>query len=84
MPYQFNMLHVLPQAKIPVDTLPLDSFVTNQLSLLRKKERGNGAGANISTNVAGRQLTQREEMEELAIQQGLFMLPELQFDHCLY
>ena len=29
MPYQFNMLHVLPQACIPVERLPLDAFITN-------------------------------------------------------
>lgn len=79
------MLHVLPQAKIPVDTLPLDNFVTNHISLLRKKERGGkGVNAPMSTQVIGRQLTHREEMEELAISQGLFMIPEFQFDHCFY
>ena len=29
-------------------------------------------------------MTQREEMEELALQHGLFMIPEFQFDHCFY
>lgn len=60
MPYQFNMLHVLPAAKLPV-TAPLDSFISQQLSLLRKKERGQSGNATMTTNVAGRQLTQREE-----------------------
>lgn len=68
MPYQFNMLHILPSAKIPVSKLPLDAFVEQQVALLRKKERGQGSNANISTAVAGRVLTQREEMEEMAIQ----------------
>ena len=54
MPYQFNMLHVLPNAKIPVTSLPLDAFISSQLSLLRKKERGQGGNAVMSTNVAGR------------------------------
>ena len=62
MPYQFNMLHVLPQAKIPVETIPLDSFITNQLSLLRKKERGQGGQtAMMTSTVAGRALSMREE-----------------------
>ena len=80
------MLHVLPQAKLPVTTLPLDSFVTNHLSMLRKKERGSNrnASAMMSTAIAGRQLTQREEMEENAVAQGLFMIPEFQFDHCFF
>ena len=78
MPYQFNMLHVLPQAKIPVDSLPLDNFVTTHLAMLRKKERGsqNTGQAIMSTAVAGRQLSAREEMEENAVAQGLFMIPE--------
>ena len=86
MPFQFNMLHVLPQAKIPVDSLPLDNFVTTHLSMLRKKERGsqNTGQAIMTTAVAGRQLTAREEMEENAVAQGLFMIPEFQFDHCFY
>ena len=31
MPYQFNMLHVLPQDKWPFDCLPIDIFIFNQL-----------------------------------------------------
>ena len=85
VPYQFNMMHVLPQAKIPVKQLPLDIFISNHVSFLRKKERsGEASGAVITTATAGRQLTAREELEELAIQQGLLMIPEFQFDHCLF
>lgn len=32
----------------------------------------------------GSKLTAREEMEEFAIQQGLIMVPEFQFDHSIY
>ena len=79
------MMHVLPQAKIPVKQLPLDIFISNHVSFLRKKERsGEASGAVITTATAGRQLTAREELEELAIQQGLLMIPEFQFDHCLF
>jgi len=50
MPLQFNMLHVLPQAKIPIEKLPLDVFVSAQLSSYRKKERsGNGINAGINS-----------------------------------
>lgn len=75
MPLQFNMLHVLPQAKIPVERLPLDTFIANKTSLLRKKERSLGATAMMSTQ-AGKQLTVREEQEELAATQGLLMVNE--------
>jgi len=49
MPYQFNMLHILPQVKIPVTKLPLDVFVSNQLALLRKKERSRGGNAMMTS-----------------------------------
>lgn len=58
MPYQFNMLHVLPQDKIPVGTVPLDGFISSQIAFLRKKERSGAASAAMITSVtAGRQLT---------------------------
>ena len=80
MPYQFNMLHVLPQSKIPIGTLPLDSFINTHLALLRKKERNHTQ--NVSKDAP--KLTDREEMEELALHSGLFMIPEFKFDHCFY
>ena len=89
MPMQFNMLHILPQAKFPKYgesplRLPLDVFIANHVALLRKKERSQGRGATITAAQAGRQMTAREEMEEFAISQGLLMIPEFQFDHCLF
>jgi len=39
MPMQFNVLHVLPNKKIPVKTLPLDLFISNAVSYQRKTER---------------------------------------------
>ena len=69
MPYQFNMLHILPQEKIPVDRIPLDSFIASQLSLLRRKEKSQGGKiATMSASIAGQKPTLREEMEEMAIQ----------------
>ena len=51
------MLHVLPQSKIPVSTIPIDSWVNNTISVLRKKEKSRTGNAMMSTAVAGRQLT---------------------------
>ena len=84
MPYQFNMLHVLPQAKIPVSRLPVDVFINNYLSYMKKKEKAEGYNGTMTAtaNPTGRKLTQREEMENAALEQGLFMIPEFQFDHC--
>lgn len=84
MPYQFNMLHILPQAKIPVAKLPMDVFISNYSGLLKKKEQSQGNKGNMTAAQIGRQMTAREEMEEFAIQQGLIMIPEFQFDHAIY
>ena len=64
MPLQFNMLHVLPQSKIPVDKLPIDSLLANVQSLMRKKEREGISNQN--RQVQRTTMTQREEMEQLA------------------
>ena len=77
MPYQFNMIHMLPQSKIPCKRLPLDGFISTQVAFYRKKERSQAGGrANITAATAGRVMSQREEMEELAVQAGLLMIPE--------
>lgn len=78
------MLHVLPQAKIPVAKLPVDVFISNYSGLLRKKEQSSGGKANMSAAQIGHTLSAREEMEEFAIQQGLMMIPEFQFEHAVY
>jgi hypothetical protein len=38
-PYQFNIMHVLASAKIPVSRLPLDLLIANAASFNRKNER---------------------------------------------
>ena len=83
---QFNMMHVLPQAKIPIDRLPIDTFVANAQAFHRKKERENHSKSRsaMNANQYGVKMSAREEMEDLAMQAGLFMIPEFQFDHCFY
>lgn len=69
--------------KIPVAKLPIDVFVNNYLSFQKKKEKTGGNGA-MRANAPVKKVTPREEMESLAIESGLFMIPEFQFDHCFY
>lgn len=38
-PYQFNVMHVIPSSKLPVETLPLDLLIKNAISFNRKYER---------------------------------------------
>ena len=83
-------MHVIPSSKIPVDRLPLDVLVSNSVSYIRKTERrGIATSANqlAESKFASPDSVvnpQREALEKEAVSQGLFMLPEYQFDHCVY
>jgi hypothetical protein len=88
-PYQFNIMHVIPSSKLPVETLPLDLLINNAISYNRKTERrGMATSANMLAESkfapAAKPDPAREEMVKEALSQGLFMLPEYQFDHCVY
>lgn len=96
MPYQFNMLHVLPQNKWPLDVLPIDIFISNQIQLLKRKQEDEekrlaaraasptGRQDSFAAWEEKRELTAREELENHAVESGLFMIPEYQFDHCFF
>lgn len=60
-PLQFNLLHVLPNAKIPVNKLPLDVMISNAVSYQRKLDRKVGA-ASEQTNL------ERADLEDQARQ----------------
>jgi hypothetical protein len=76
-PFQFNAIHVLPQAKIPVERLPIERHMANCLSFQKKSDRKMaGELPAIDDN--------RAQMEALAKTQGLVMVPEFPFDHCIY
>lgn len=88
-PYQFNIMHVIPSSKLPVETLPLDLLINNAVSYNRKAERrGMATSANQLAEskfaAAATADAARETLEKEAVSQGLFMLPEYQFDHCVY
>lgn len=72
------MLHVLPNNKIPVDKLPLDQWISNALGYQRKQERSGPAATRHGS------MTKREETLMVAAQSGLFLIPEFQFEHCIY
>ena len=54
------------------------------MAFYRKKERTMGSKSNVAAAAIGKTTTLREEMEDLATQAGLMMIPELEFDHCIY
>ena len=39
IPYQFNMLHVLPKDKWPYPHLPIDIFISNQVTHMKRVEQ---------------------------------------------
>ena len=75
------MLHILPSNKIPVPVLPLDLFISNTLSYLKKVEKQKNTGKFAEAEIPTK--TMREEMEDRANLQGLFMIPEYEFEHCI-
>ena len=76
-PYQFNAIHLLPQSKIPFP-LPIELFLKNNESNERKIERRNLKGDAVVEDEA------RNQFELAAKSQGLIVLPEFQFKHCIY
>ena len=83
MPYQFNMLHCLPSKNIPCERLPIDVFFANQVSLQRKKERQHNSAVRYDPEQLAN-MTAREHLEQKALDVGLIMIPEFQFDHVFY
>ncbi len=38
-PLQFNMMHILPNSKIPFFKLPLEFMISNKLNFIKKNEK---------------------------------------------
>ena len=63
--------------------LPLDTLISNQVSYLKRTDaRASQEEVEKKPEIESGNL--REIMEEEAKAQGLFMLPEYEFDHCVY
>ena len=75
------MLHILPSNKIPVPTLPIDLFISNTLSYMKKMKKKERLGQGEDRMEVTK--TPREELEEQAGFQGLIMIPEYEFEHCI-
>ncbi len=78
-PFQFNAIHVLPQAKIPVARLPIERHIANVQSFNKKTER-KAAGQP----PADKEEDARAQLMDFARQQGLLMVPEFHFEHVIY
>lgn len=75
-PYQFNMLHVLPGNKLPVKKLPIDTFIDNKISYRRKKDK-------LASSQQAKFALANEELDTTAAQQGLLIVNEFEFSHCI-
>lgn len=74
-PYQFNVMHVIPNVKIPVQQLPLDVMIANTISYQRKADREKSKDLS-NLRIDDIKRTERERMEIEAQQQGLIMINE--------
>lgn len=81
-PLQFNAVHILPNSKLPFAQLPLDVMWSGSRSYGRKLERQSGP-TNVNELTAQLSMN-RADMEDLARQQGMVMLPEFDFEHVIY
>ena len=82
-PLQFNMMHFLPKSKFPVHRLPLDLYISNRIAYTRKLER-EGKQSYEASKDAQKNMTEREKQEDLAATHNLVLVPEFDFDHCIY
>ena len=64
--------------------MPIDQFISNQQAFYRKKEKAGQGTAQAVSEAANRALGHREELEMLAQAQGLFLIPEYEFEHAIY
>jgi len=79
-PLQFNMIHVLPEFKFPVDKIPLYAYIENKLAWKKKMEK---SGKDV-TNCFDNKPTARDLQEVEAFKSGMFMISEFGFDHVCY
>ena len=65
-PYQFNMIHILPEYKMPVDKLPIDVFIANKMTYRKKMEKRQSDGGFQATRLGDHAQNKREAIENEA------------------
>ena len=77
LPFQFNCVHILPEAKIPYE-LPIEFMLKIHEGNERKIERRS------IVSETKQQSEDREQFEMNAKSQGLIVLPDFDFKHVIY
>jgi hypothetical protein len=80
-PLQFNIIHILPEFKYPVEKLPIQAFIENKLAWKKKMEK---AGKDVTTVAFDEKPTPRYMLEIEAFQKGMFLIDEFSFEHVCY
>jgi hypothetical protein len=79
-PFQFNCIHILPNAYIPFPTLPLEKMISNKLTFLKKY--GKQMRDSSKTGMKVHQPVQEQDKDaEIA---GLVLVDEYAFPHAIY
>lgn len=79
-PYQFNCMHILPNANIPFAALPLEKMISNKMTF--NKKYGKQLRDASKTNSKIHMPVQPNEKE--AEEAGLILLDEYLFPHAVY
>lgn len=82
-PFQFNCVHVLPNANIPFPILPIEKMIKNKITFGTKQDKRNRSAATGSGGpVQAHQAVHKRDSE--AVELGLVLLDEFQFPHAVH
>ena len=82
MPFQFNMLHILPSSRIPYERVPLDAMIANKISFLKKDDKIKRSAA--ATGYASGHSKPVHERDAEAAEQNMLLLDEYTFPHVIF
>ena len=80
-PLQFNMMHIIPSSKIPLERVPIDRLIATKLTFLKKEEK---ISKDMSTIDANFNNVPVHKSEALARESGLILLDEFEFPHAIF
>jgi hypothetical protein len=82
-PFQFNMVHILPSSKIPMETLPLDKLISTKLTFIKKEEKAK-KDLDAKQFAAFMKSKPVHKNEAAAREEGLLVLDELKYSHAVF
>jgi hypothetical protein len=82
MPFQFNMLHILPSSRIPYERVPLDAMIANKLSYQKKNEKQKRSAA--ATGGFTRPSKAVHDRDAEAAEANMVLLDEFTFPHVVF